>query len=92
MDQVEQYGPPPNPAKETDSRFQGYVTRYGHECWELDALDPAVIADLIRAEVRALIDVAKWNEAVGREVQNRAILAKAAENWATVESSLRGGQ
>jgi hypothetical protein len=41
-DQVQQYRPPPNPAKETDSRCAGYVAEYGHESWELDALDPKV--------------------------------------------------
>jgi hypothetical protein len=49
IDQVKQYGPPPNPAKETDSRFASYGNQYGSDCWELDALDPAVIADLVRS-------------------------------------------
>ena len=38
MDQVEQYHPPPNPAKTTDSRYGAYIERYGEESWELDAL------------------------------------------------------
>jgi hypothetical protein len=40
MDQVEHYGPPPNPAKITDSRCAGYIRNYGEESWELDALEP----------------------------------------------------
>jgi hypothetical protein len=60
LDQVRQHNPPPNFAKESDTRFEGYVTTFGtRECWELDALSPTVIADLIRDEIEALID---WPE------------------------------
>ena len=31
MDQITQYDPPPNPAKETDSRFAAYKELYGDE-------------------------------------------------------------
>ncbi len=47
MEQVEQYNPPPNPAKVTDSRYAGYQAEHGDDSWELDALEPAVITDLI---------------------------------------------
>jgi len=40
MDQVELYGPPPNPAKLTDSRCEAYMEEHGNESWELDALEP----------------------------------------------------
>lgn len=42
-DQIEEHRPPPNPAKETDSRFDRYVAEYGDESWELDALNPQMI-------------------------------------------------
>jgi hypothetical protein len=38
MDQVERYRPPPNFAKETDTRYPAYVKDFGERCWELDAL------------------------------------------------------
>jgi hypothetical protein len=88
-EQVEQYGPPPNPAKETDTRFDGYVAEFGHECWELDALDPEVIADLIRTEVEAMIDRDAWAAALAKEGRNRAALEKLSENWTKVEKSLK---
>lgn len=56
MPQVEEVGPPPNPTKLTDSRAEGYIVRYGHESWELDALTPTYIADLIDAQVQEVID------------------------------------
>ena len=60
MDQMDEYNPPPNPAKVTDSRFEGYLREYGDECWELDALEPSVIDELIRQYVGAYIDPALW--------------------------------
>jgi hypothetical protein len=89
IDQVERL--PPNPAKETDSRYAGYVQEFGRECWELDALDPAVIADLIRAEIDGLIDAAVWESALAKERRNRDLLATVSSNWAKVENLLRDG-
>jgi hypothetical protein len=89
MDQVELYRPPPNPAKETDSRYAAYVRQFGPDCWELDALRPEVIAGLIRMQLEGLIDAAAWNSAKAEEVVNRALLADASQNWALVEAFLR---
>lgn len=62
MDQIDQYDPPPNPAKVTDSRFEGYLRRYGHESWELDALEPSVIVQLIRDRAANHRDDDLWAE------------------------------
>lgn len=56
MDQIEQYQPPPNPAKVTDSRAEGYMRQYGDESWELDALEPDVIVELIEQHIESEID------------------------------------
>ncbi len=66
MPQIEEYGPPPNPAKVTDSRFQRYSETYGDESWELDALEPAVLVQLVRDEVDTLRDDDAWNERVAQ--------------------------
>lgn len=61
--QIEEYTPPPNPAKETDSRWFGYVDEYGTtSSWELDALEPQIIVDLITAEVESIRDDLLWYE------------------------------
>lgn len=64
MDQVDEYGPPPNPAKVTDSRFESYLQNYGNESWELDALEPSVMVDLIRTHIDKYRDPDKWDERV----------------------------
>jgi hypothetical protein len=88
IDQVERFSLPPNPAKDSDSRYAAYAARFGPECWELDALDPTVIADLIRAELENLIDVETWQAAEAQEDANRALLADTSRNWAKVETLL----
>lgn len=64
MGQVTQYQPPPNPAKVTDSRFIEYQARYGDESWELDALEPRVLASLVESNIKPIVDKAAWQERV----------------------------
>jgi hypothetical protein len=90
MDQVRHYRPPPNFAKEKDRRFAAYVRQFGTtECWELDALSPTVISDLIRNQIEALIDQKLWRKAVASEDRSREMLARVADNWTKVEKMLR---
>jgi hypothetical protein len=60
MDQIDEQQPPPNPAKTTDSRFDGYVRKFGDESWELDALKPQYLNDIVRERVTTLIDTKLW--------------------------------
>jgi hypothetical protein len=91
MDQVEQYSPPPNPAKMTDSRVGSYLERFGDQSWELDALDPPTIDALIRAEVEKERDSSLWDAAVEKEREERELLVLASERWAEVAAFLRDG-
>lgn len=73
MPQITQYNPPPNPAKMTDSRALGYIKKFGRTSWELDALEPSVLAALVTNAVEALIDeplmdAAKKRQQVARDV------------------------
>jgi hypothetical protein len=88
MDQVEMYNPPPNPAKITDSRATAYIAEYGDESWELDALEPTVIADLIRDAVGQVIDQDAWDDASTKESRGRDLLDLAAAKWSSVEKNL----
>lgn len=62
MDQVQEQNPPPNPAKTTDSRFESYMEKFGEESWELDALSPSYLTDLVTSHVEGYIDGDKWEE------------------------------
>jgi hypothetical protein len=79
MPQIEKYNPPPNPAKMTDARYGAYRSEYGEESWELDALDPEVIHDLIRDAVLRVRDEEKWNKALLAEAEDRRALQEIIE-------------
>jgi hypothetical protein len=89
MDQIEQYGPPPNPAKDTDARFEGYRAEFGDESWELDALSPPVIEALIQEALDEIIDTAAWQDVIDREEANKADLENVASRWDEVSEFLR---
>lgn len=83
-DQIEQYNPPPNPAKITDSRASAYIAEFGSESWELDALEPSVISNLIEQAITQFRDDDLWEAAVEREAAERALLADAASRWSDI--------
>ncbi len=88
MDQIRQYNPPPNPAKLTDSRATSYISEYGDESWELDALEPAVLTGLIEAAVGELRDEDQWAEDLEREEDCKSKLTSVAENWEEITKEL----
>ena len=73
-DQVEFYNPPPNPTKFTDSRAEAYAAEYGNESWELDALEPQVLTDLLTDAVEELLDVDLYEEVKVQEETDKAEL------------------
>jgi len=89
MAQIQQYSPPPNPTKLTDSRAKDYLVMYGSDSWELDALDPVMMADLIRDEVEALRDDVLWQQRVDEEEEGRDLLIEASSRWSDVRSLLK---
>jgi len=80
MQQVRRYNPPPNPTKVTDSRAKDYIRKFGHECWEVDALDPTTLQALIRTDLEAIIDMDLMQEIVDREESDKEALRKAVES------------
>lgn len=81
MDQVEQYSPPPNPAKTTDSRFNGYADQHGTSSWELDALEPRVLAKLITETVTGYRNEDHWLDQAAREDGMRERLGVLSREW-----------
>lgn len=74
MNQVEQYDPPPNYAKVQDSRYSDYVRKFGEESWELDALEPKVIQDLISGAVLRMRDQKLWDEMTTQQTEDKMYL------------------
>lgn len=79
--QIEQYNPPPNPTKVTDSRAKGYIAEFGESSWELDALDPDILVSLMQARIERYQDRAMWNRRQSVESRERKDLQNVAKNW-----------
>ena len=83
--QVWQYSPPPNPAKSTDARYRKYTAERGDQSWELDALEPTVLGQLVRDEIGTLLDHDRWDAAVARENAGAARLEAVSKRWPEIE-------
>jgi hypothetical protein len=63
MDQIEEFDPPPFPAKITSSRYEKYNEEHDtNDAWELDALEPPVLQQLITENVEAYFDEAIFDQ------------------------------
>lgn len=80
MTQVEEYNPPPNPAKMSDSRAQAYVDKFGSQSWEVDALPPEVLSEIIRDSFTEILDRAKMDAIKATEEREKKLLRKALRN------------
>lgn len=90
MEQINQYNPPPNPAKLSDSRATKYIDRFGDESWELDALEPKVITNLITNEVTAYRDDEIYQEVCDREDKEKEELQMLCDRYGEAITYLKG--
>lgn len=88
MDQVLTYNPPPNFAKITDSRADEYIRQFGPNSWELDALDPTTLVNLIQTTIDQYKDPVIWQTAVDKETSQRETLKLVSQHWDDVVTSL----
>lgn len=92
LDQIQEYDPPPNPAKTSDSRYEDYVAEFGHTSWELDALEPSVLETLIKDEIGTHIDFDVWRSVTERESRVEQSLEGLYEKWDTIKEKLAAGE
>ena len=85
FDQVQQYNLVPDPAKQTDSRFAAYAELYGDESYELDALRPQIIDQLIRDAILSVLDQEDFDNKLLQEEENNKHIQTIAENFGDVK-------
>lgn len=73
-EQIEQYNPPSNLAKKTDSRTEGFIAKHGDKSYEVDALDPEVLQQLLKDEIGEYLDWDKWDAVLKIEARHKAQL------------------
>jgi hypothetical protein len=81
FDQVQQWKPPENPAKENDKRYRSYREKFGKSSWELDAVEPGTLAELVEKAVRKLIDPTAWSKVEEKELEMRHELENYADEY-----------
>jgi hypothetical protein len=67
FEQVQEYNLPKNFAKEKDSRFKAYKKQYGDKSWEVDALRPDVMAEIIGTEICRYLNKPLFDEMIDEE-------------------------
>lgn len=89
-DQIDEFNPPPNPAKLSDSRAGAYIREFGYESWELDALEPRILTQLIRNNVADLTDADLLEAASAREELDKTELRLVTSNFHKAVRYLKG--
>lgn len=74
-EQIRLYNPPPNPAKITDPRSRDFIKIHGKTSWEVDALRPEILNELLNQAIHQRMDVSLYEEIVDREDSDRAKLS-----------------
>ena len=80
MEQIKGYNPPPNPAKTTDPRSTGYIEKFGEVSWEVDALSPEVLQELITSSILEYLNTKKYEQVKKKEQKDIKKVKKIAED------------
>lgn len=93
MDQIQLHNPPPNYAKVTDSRYDGYVREYGEDSWELDSLEPEVLEELLDDSIsNYILDRKLYDEQIAIQERERDNLKHVSRSWDKIQSLILAGE
>jgi len=84
MEQIREFNPPPDFAKVTDKRARGYIAQYGNMSWEVDALRPEYLRELLVDTLTNYLDVDLMQakiESEKREVNNLVRFLNSNRGW-----------
>jgi hypothetical protein len=85
-DQIEKYELPPQPGKQSDPRFKGYLAKHKTtEVWELDALRPDVIVEIIENGIRQALDDDSRQPYIAVAAEGRELLQAVSDKWSEVK-------
>lgn len=91
MSQIEEFEPPPSPTKEADPRSADYIAEFGETCWELDALEPAMLVRLIRDRIERHLDRSLFDARRKYAATERRRLIAIARHWYEMVEALPAG-
>jgi hypothetical protein len=67
--------------KEKDTRYKWFVCNFGNRCWELDALDPNDLREIVRGAIKQEIEPTAWNRCDHIERAERESLRTVLDSW-----------
>jgi hypothetical protein len=67
--------------KDLDPRYGWFTARYGGRCWELDALDPAILRERVEHAIANTIDQNAWRHCQAAEQVERQSLRELVARW-----------
>lgn len=76
QEQIKQYNLPENPVKESDPRAKWYLEKFGKHSWEVDALRPDVLQELIESSILQYLDINKFQQVQKKEQEDIQKLEK----------------
>lgn len=74
MEQIEDHNLPSNPAKITDTRAKAYIEKFGGISWEVDALNPEVLTEIVEEHVTKYIDLDLYQGVIDKEEEDKDTL------------------
>lgn len=74
--QIKQYKLPPNPAKLTDTRAAAYIQQHGKMSWEVDALRPEVLTEIVERNIFDLMDFDLYEDVLAQEKADKLKIKK----------------
>jgi hypothetical protein len=67
--------------KKKDTRHDWFVDQFGNQCWELDALDPNVLRDLVEEAINGEIEPDAWEHCAVIEQAEKESLRTVLDSW-----------
>jgi hypothetical protein len=71
--------------KKKDPRYRWFARNRGVRCWELDAMDPNVLRNVVEREIKKLIEPTAWRRCEIVNAAERASLATIIGKWSSNE-------
>lgn len=71
IEQIRRFNPPPNPTKIKDPRAKWYIEKYGDTSWEVDALNPRILHQVVKENVEGLIDIDLFHKQLRQEEKDK---------------------
>lgn len=76
MEQIEAEHLKPIHVNKKDNNAAEYIEQYGDRAWEVDALEPKILTDVVRRTILKYIDCKKMDAVIAREKEDKAVLEK----------------